>query len=73
MLSNILKNSKLNKHNYFPFITLMTKKNKKIIDNNCHTQINSKIDNTTKNFILSQDDKNKPKSFLDIPDGTYIH
>tara|TARA_X000000368_G_scaffold402017_1_gene375483 strand:+ start:436 stop:591 length:156 start_codon:yes stop_codon:yes gene_type:complete len=51
----------------------MTKKNKKIIDNNCHTQINSKIDNTTKNFILSQDDKNKTKSFLDIPDGTYIH
>ncbi len=73
MLSNILKNSKLNKHNYFPFITLMAKKNKKIIDNNCHTQINSKIDNTTKNFILSQHDKNKSKSFLDIPDGTYIH
>lgn len=73
MLSNILKNSKLNKHNYFPFITLMTKKNKKIIDSNCHTQINSKTYNITKNLILSQDDKNKPKSFLDIPDGTYIH
>jgi len=73
MLSNILKNSKLNKHNYFPFITLMTKKNKKIIDNNYLTQINSKTDNTTKNIILSQDHKNKPKSFLDIPDGTYIH
>ena len=74
MLSKLLKNSKLKKHQYFPFVTSYAKKNNLNDISYYPLEINPIIDNNIKKKKKNINNiVNKKKSFLDIPDGTYIH